>query len=128
MTCVLAFQPCICFYDIFRSRVDVEVGKFVKIAINHEVVKLLENDDQCVSEYEYGSYDGCIYNELYNISMSEVGCTVPWLLNKNNTCTDDEDSQKAFQTYQQNRRNQNNICPNPCTFTNMYFGPPVTGT
>ena len=22
---------------------------------------------------------------------------------------------------------QNNICPNSCLFTNMYFGPPVTG-
>ena len=23
---------------------------------------------------------------------------------------------------------QNDICPNSCLFTNMYFGPPVTGT
>ena len=28
---------------------------------------------------------------------------------------------------QDNRRNQNNLCQPPCVFTNMYFGPPVTG-
>ena len=29
--------------------------------------------------------------------------------------------------YQKNRRNQNDICPKSCLFTNLYFGPPVTG-
>ena len=33
----------------------------------------------------------------------------------------------AFDLYQKNRRNQNDVCPNSCLFTNMYFGPPVTG-
>ena len=32
---------------------------------------------------------------------------------------------RAFSLYQSNRRNQNNICDQPCVFTNMYFGPPV---
>ena len=28
---------------------------------------------------------------------------------------------------QNNRRNQANLCMKSCVFTNMYFGPPVTG-
>ena len=61
--------------------------------------------------------------------MMEEGpqCTVPWLSNKSTICRDEDDRKIAFEIYQGNRRNQNNVCPNPCTFTNMYFGPPVTG-
>ena len=60
--------------------------------------------------------------------MAEVpGCTVPWLDNRTNICTNLEERKKAFDIYQGNRRNQNNVCAAPCTFTNMYFGPPVTG-
>ncbi len=40
---------------------------------------------------------------------------------------DPDKSKKAFEIYQSNRRNQNDICPNSCLFTNMYFGPPVAG-
>ena len=38
---------------------------------------------------------------------------------------DSEKRGRAFRLYQGNRRNQNNICDQPCVFTNMYFGPPV---
>ena len=34
---------------------------------------------------------------------------------------------KAFDVYQANRQNQKDICPNSCLFTNMYFGPLITG-
>ena len=67
--------------------------------------------------------------------MAELGCTVPWLPSSlessggsSNICWKDENSRKkAFELYQGNRRNQKNVCPNSCRFTNMYFGPPVTG-
>ena len=55
--------------------------------------------------------------------MDEVGCTVPWLANKTNICTDASKSQHAFEVYQQNRRNQEHICPKSCLFTNVYFDP-----
>ena len=32
-----------------------------------------------------------------------------------------------MKVYQQNRRNQMDICPNSCLFTNMYLGPPARG-
>ena len=64
---------------------------------------------------------------MSDLMMKEVGCTVPWLPDKSNICQDHEKSKKAFDIYQKNRRNQQDICPNSCLFTNMYFGPPVTG-
>ena len=113
-----------------RSRVDVDKGKFVKIAINHEVVQLLSGEDfgNCVDNFgNDGSFDSCMYSNLYEMMMEEVGCTVPWLPDKSNICTDKAKRDKAFEVYQANRRNQKDICPNSCLFTNMYFGPPVTG-
>ena len=61
------------------------------------------------------------------MTEEEPGCTVPWLSDRSNICTNPEDREAAFAIYQGNRRNQHNVCSNPCTFTNMYFGPPVTG-
>ena len=113
-----------------RSRVDVDKGKFIKIAITHEVVQLLTGEEfsNCVDTFDPDvSYDGCMYSKLYDIMMDKVGCTVPWLPDKTNICTDPSKSKKAFEVYQQNRRNQEYICPKSCLFTNMYFGPPVSG-
>ena len=61
-------------------------------------------------------------NDFYfNISL------VPWLLNHSNICTNENKRQSTYDLYESNRRNQENICQNSCLFTNMYFGPPVTG-
>ena len=114
----------------------VDLGHFVKIALNHEVVQLLSHDGSCVDQYMEGegvdtdmenSFDGCIYSKLREIMTRDVGCTVPWLPDQSNICTEQEDRTKAFSLYQKNRRNQNDICPKSCKFTNMYFGPPVSG-
>ena len=42
-------------------------------------------------------------------------------------CKDDASRQAAFKIYQENRRNQKDVCPNTCQNTNVYFGPLVTG-
>ena len=113
-----------------RSRVDVDKGKFVKIAINHEVVQLLSGEEfgNCVDNYgNDGDFDSCMYTKLHKMMMDEVGCTVPWMPDKSNICVQEDKRKAAFEVYQQNRRNQKDICPNSCLFTNMYFGPPVTG-
>ena len=69
-----------------------------------------------------------IQGSLYNMMMETgPGCTVPWLRDRANICLNPEERERAFALYQGNRRNQHNVCSNPCTFTNMYFGPPVTG-
>ena len=115
---------------IARSRVDVDIGKFVKIAISHEVVQLLSGQEfgNCVETFgNNADFDHCMYAKLYQLMMEQVGCTVPWLPDKLSICTDETKRKKAFDIYQQNRRNQRDICPNSCLFTTMYFGPPVTG-
>jgi len=63
--------------------VDVKLGNTVKLAVSHEVVKLLGDDGSCVHEYEenhtqnddswfLGTYDWCMYAELYKQQMREV--------------------------------------------------------
>ena len=60
-----------------RSRVDVDKGRFVKLAINHEITQLIGEDGSCSTTLD--NYDGCIYDLLFNMTMQEVGCTIPWL-------------------------------------------------
>ena len=119
-----------------RSRVDVDIGSFVKIGINHEVVQMLSDKGECVEHYGLDegvdgdmedSFDGCMYSKLRRIMLDELNCTVPWMPDQTRICTEPEDRKRAFELYQKNRRNQKDICPNSCKFTNMYFGPPVTG-
>ena len=74
-----------------RSRVDVDKGRFIKIAISHEVVQLLEGEEfsQCAANYDPDAdYDECIYSKLYTLMMDTVGCTVPWLPIKTDICSD----------------------------------------
>ena len=65
-----------CFY---RSRVTVDVGKFVKLAVNHELVKLIGGEGASNCEPGFDDYDKCIYDTLFNLTLAELDCTVPWL-------------------------------------------------
>ena len=60
-------------------------------------------------------FDTCMYDGLKSIMTDEVGCTVPWLPDKDNICVKEEERNKAFQAYQKNRRNQ---VGNGCFTTN----------
>lgn len=55
----------------------MDVGNYVKIATNHEVVQLMDDFGTC--NYSEEDYDTCIYNTLKEIMLEEFGCTVPWL-------------------------------------------------
>ena len=91
---------------------------------NFQVITQLEKSGKCVSNPET-EYDHCITEKMYQLMMNETGCTVPWVTNKNKICSDKTSSKKAFQIYQENRRNQNGICPNSCNFTDVNLGPPI---
>lgn len=83
----------------------MDLGHFVKIAVNHEVVQLLADDGTCVASYGAdGSFDGCMYEKLRQINMDELECTVPWLFDQSNICTDPDSMKQAFDLYQKNRR------------------------
>ena len=77
----------------FRSRISVGVGNFARSVVVHDVVDLLDIDGSCTSGIDY---DACMYQALYDKSMAEVGCTVPWLMNKTNICSSPDQSLKVW--------------------------------
>ncbi len=80
----------------------------MKIAIAHEIVQLLSDKSDCVDVFEENdnSFDGCMYAKLNQLQTEQIGCTVPWLLNRSNICTEKEKRKTSFSLYQSNRRNQ----------------------
>ena len=90
-------------------------------------MQLLPDYGNCSVYEPDNSFDECMYSKLYQLMMDKNGCTVPWLLNRSNICTDYNKRKLAFELYQENRRNQQKLCENSCLFSNMYFGPPVSG-
>ena len=57
----------------------VGVGKFVKLAVNHEIVQLIGEEGASNCEPDFEDYDQCIYDTLFNMTVAELNCTVPWL-------------------------------------------------
>ena len=66
----------------------VNVTKFVKVAVNHEIVQLigdnqysmiLGDDETSICDPNFDNYDACIYDTLFNLTMEGANCTVPWL-------------------------------------------------
>ena len=118
--------------------------------MNHELVQLIGGEGASNCEPGFDNYDKCMYDTLSNITMAELDCTVPWLPGDRcevhtehnelaisflyfssrhwpHVCKNDKDRKAAFKIYQENRRNQMDVCPNTCQNTNVYFGPLVTG-
>ena len=71
-----------------RSRVAIDVGKFVKLAVNHEIVQLIGDDQYSIipgddgtsiCDPNFDNYDACVHDTLFNLTMEGVNCTVPWL-------------------------------------------------
>ena len=89
------------------------MDQHVKMGVNHEGVRLLEEDGKCVSPQIHkqgATFDGCIYQELEKLMLREIGCTVPWLPNKERVCVKEDERKTAFELYAQNRRNQVIYC------------------
>jgi len=57
--------------------------------------------------------------------ISQLGSSVPWILNVANICSEESEWKKAFDLYKANRRNHPYLCAYPCTFTIVFFSPPV---
>ena len=108
-----------------RSRVRILQNRHVKMALTHETVQLLPDFGTCTNAYPEGSYDNCIYEQLSNKMLEEIGCTVPWQANKSEICKDLSQAKVARNVYEKNRRNQEDICQDSCQLTNVYLGPAV---
>ena len=68
-------------------------------------------------------YDECIDDNIDKILRDEVNCTVPWLKNKKNICKTLFTQSRVFKLFQENIKNQANICPQSCTQNIISFGP-----
>ena len=108
-----------------RSRIRILQNRHVKMALTHETVKLLPDFGTCTNDYPEGSYDNCIYSQLNNKTLEEIGCSVPWQANKSEICKDLSQAKIARDIYEKNRRNQEDICQDSCQLTNVYLGPTV---
>ena len=108
-----------------RSRIRILQNRHVKMALTHETVKLLPDFGTCTNDYPEGSYDNCIYSQLNNKTLEEIGCSVPWQANKSEICKDLSQAKIARDVYEKNRRNQEDICQDSCQLTNVYLGPTV---
>ena len=108
-----------------RSRIRILQNRHVKMALTHETVKLLPDFGTCTNDYPEGSYDNCIYSQLNNKMLEEIGCSVPWQANKSEICKDLSQAKIARDIYEKNRRNQEDICQDSCQLTNVYLGPTV---
>ena len=72
-------------------------------------MQLLSGEDFGTCVEDYGNdldFDSCMYSNLQRLMLEEVGCTVPWIPDKSQICTEESKRKKAFDVYQQNRRNQ----------------------
>lgn len=108
----------------------VDQGKYTKVAVNHEVVELLQSSprNRCDGYNSTSTFDSCLNQALEKAMLAEVNCTVPWLTGASSAiCTNPDTRRRAFAIYQENRRNQKDLCKTPCTFTNMFFSPPANG-
>ena len=110
-----------------RSRVKLKPGKTFKIAVTYEIVQLDSRTGVCQDYEGQNTFDSCMDKGLQDVMMREVGCTVPFISNRSQVCGagSEEKRLQAFAAYQNNRRNQDMLCANPCGFMNIYFGPPV---
>ena len=107
-----------------RTRAVASMGTESKYTVSHEVITQLEKPGKCIAiTKKY--YDRCIIEKMHELMINETGCTVPWVTDKNEICSNLNSSKIAFQIYTENRRNQNNICPNSCNFTDINLSPPI---
>ena len=64
------------------------------------------------------NYDNCMYNALTqhmkNQTLSENGCTVPWVRNTTNICKEPKNINTTFWIAWNRITNQFNDCPVPC--------------
>ena len=91
-----------------RSRVNLVTSALpnktqsLKLALSLEIVRLNPDTGKC-TQYDsgdmsqYSTFDDCLYSKLYDVQMEQVGCTVPWLVKKDNICVDEAKRKHAFQ-------------------------------
>ena len=81
---------------------------------------LSEKDKKC----SHDTYDHCMYSTLAKYMKEETrdNCTVPWILDNQNICSNNSDIQKAFWISWNRITNQKKDCLSPCHATLINVG------
>ena len=68
--------------------------------LNNEIFEVLDYDGiECKVYNETFSRDNCIENYITSKTMDDIGCTTPYLSNRENICTDQNKAMEAFNFY-----------------------------
>jgi len=81
---------------------------------------LTEKDKKC----SHHTYDDCMYNTLANVmkESTKENCTVPWILDNRNICSNSLDTKKSFWISWNRITNQQKDCLSPCHATLINVG------
>ena len=81
---------------------------------------LTESDKKC----SHDTYDHCMYSKLARamIEATNESCTVPWILENQNICSDSKDINTAFWIAWNRITNQHKDCLSPCHATIVNVG------
>jgi hypothetical protein len=117
------------FLDFFhRSRFSTKMAHRTKIGVSYDIINLLTPDFKDCN-VDHHNYDNCMFTTMEETMLKLFGCTVPWLPNRSNICTDNSNSSElALDWFMKNRLNQNEICPRNCIFMDVTLGPPIVHT
>ena len=100
-----------------KAKISIALGSSAKISINNELFIRIDN---CSSE---SNFDECMDKSLGQLLVSSLNCTVPWVGDKHKICRTQYTQTRAYQLFQENRKNQKLLCQPSCQRTNMQFGP-----
>ena len=100
------------------ERIFVQAGKFVRVHIEHQVNVHIDN---CEQDFDL---DGYVYEKIYQSMMKNLHCTVPWLLNQSNICTESELASKAMKLHE--KELLQDLGPKNCRSTKIYMNNPAT--
>ena len=100
-----------------KAKISIALGSSAKISINNELIVKIDN---CNSHY---NFDQCMDRSLGVLLESSMNCTVPWVGDKKKICKTQYTQTRAYQIFQENRKNQKRLCEPSCKHTNIQFGP-----
>ena len=107
-------QQQITFQDVLQlDYKNTNVGMFSSLFLS-------ENDRKC----SHDTYDHCMYDTLAKDMKKQTNenCTVPWILDNQNICSNTEDIQTAFWIAWKRITNQEKDCLSPCHATIVNVG------
>ena len=91
----------------------------MEIDLDYEVIQK-QNTENCIHDVSYIKED-CIWNELYEESMTAYGCITPYGPTNQSICEGTEKTEKTKELYFEYFFNSNHTCKDPCKMTLIHY-------